>query len=266
MPTLWIEHVDSQDSVRSENETNDASTLHALVTGTEDHATAKAFIIANAPAAFDGLDLESYRFNHLGGGVWDVHINYSQKAVSNLDVGESNFTFDTTGGTTHITNSLQTIQRYPLPGKPPIDFKGGIGVTHDAVEGVDITVPVFRFAETHMLDKTVDPDSILMAIFNNTGKVNGGVFRGFQAGEVLFLGASGTKTGDTPWTITYNFAASPNVTGLSVGGITGINKKGWEYLWVRFADTVDANRLIKSPIQVNVEKVYESGNFNDLDI
>ena len=59
------------------------------------------------------------------------------------------------------------------------------------------------------------------------------------ARECLFLGAAGSKRGaDDPsslklrragWEITYRFAASPNRTGITVGEITGIAKKGWEY-------------------------------------
>lgn len=36
-------------------------------------------------------------------------------------------------------------------------------------------------------------------------------WRAFAAGEVLFLGASGSKRGEEEWEITYRFAASPNV-------------------------------------------------------
>jgi hypothetical protein len=85
---------------------------------------------------------------------------------------------------------------------------------------------------------------------------------------VLFLGASGAKRGEEDWEITFRFAASPNMTGLQIGDITGINKKGWEYLWVRYADDEDANAkvLIKKPIAAYVEKVYEDGDFSGLGI
>ena len=42
----------------------------------------------------------------------------------------------------------------------------------------------------------------------------------------LMKNAAGTKRGSGDWEIAYRFAASPNVTGLTVGDITGINKKG----------------------------------------
>jgi hypothetical protein len=51
-----------------------------------------------------------------------------------------------------------------------------------------------------------------------------------------------------------------------VGSITGIAKSGWDYLWVRYADAEDQKVLVKQPIAVYVERVYESGNFAGLGI
>ena len=73
---------------------------------------------------------------------------------------------------------------------------------------------------------------------------------------------------DDDWEITYRFAASPNKTGLTVGDIGGISKKGWEYMWVRYADDVDdtAMALIKKPVAVYIEKVYDDAAFSGLGI
>jgi hypothetical protein len=53
-----------------------------------------------------------------------------------------------------------------------------------------------------------------------------------------------------------------------LGNITGINKQGWHYLWVRFDDDEDssAKTLIKKPIAAYVERVYEYGDFSALGI
>ena len=73
---------------------------------------------------------------------------------------------------------------------------------------------------------------------------------------------------DEDWEITFKFAGSPNRTGITVGPITGIAKKGWEYLWVRYADAEDpaSNTLVKQPVAAYVEKVYEDGSFSSLGI
>ena len=107
--------------------------------------------------------------------------------------------------------------------------------------------------------------------------MNNATFRGLAAGECLFLGASGTlhgteftdgTSGGGDWEITYRFAASPNKTGITIGSISGIAKKGWEYLWVRYADVEDMNAMamVKRPVAAYVEQVYESADFSSLDI
>ena len=84
----------------------------------------------------------------------------------------------------------------------------------------------------------------------------------------MFLGASGAKRGFEDWEITFRFAASPNVAGLQLGNIPGINKEGWHYLWVRFTDEVEnvAKVLIKKPVAAYVERVYDYGDFSGLGI
>jgi len=175
------------------------------------------------------------------------------------------------GGTQHITQSRATVNAYAPSGETPPDFQGAIGVTDNGVEGVDVTVPVYHFSETHYLDDAVVTPAYKGTLFSLTGKVNSASFKGLAAGECLFLGAAGSKRGGSgggDWEITFRFAGSPNVTGLSVGPITGISKKGWEYLWVRYAEVEDegAQVLVKRPIAAYVERVYDTGNFAALGI
>ncbi|MCX7806291.1 MAG: hypothetical protein N3A38_14050 [Planctomycetota bacterium] len=168
--------------------------------------------------------------------------------------------FDSTGGTQHITQSLQTVGIYGPAGSN--NLGGAIGYDGERVAGCDIVVPVWNWSETHY--KTSINQSAYYAL---TGKVNSGSFRGFSTGEVLFLGATGQKRGGI-WEVTFKFAASPNKSGITIGGITNISKKGWEYLWVQYGDAVDTNVKvrIKKPVAVYVEKVYESGDFSQLGI
>ena len=94
-------------------------------------------------------------------------------------------------------------------------------------------------------------------------------FKGMAAGECLFLGAAGSQRGSgEDWEINFRFAGSPNRTGITIGTITGIAKKGWEYLWVEYEAEEDssANRIVKRPVAAHVEKVYEEGDFSILEI
>jgi len=60
------------------------------------------------------------------------------------------------------------------------------------VEGVDITIPVYNFSETHYLPTLIVTPQYKADLFRLTGRTNQAPFRGFQPGEVLFLGASGS--------------------------------------------------------------------------
>ncbi len=83
-------------------------------------------------------------------------------------------------------------------GQTAPNFRGAIGVTADSVEGVDIAVPVYQFAETHYQPDSVITPTYKGTLFSLTGRTNNGAFKGFAAGEVLFLGAAGSKRGLDP--------------------------------------------------------------------
>ena len=248
------------------------------IAGTADEAAAIAALKATAPATLGGLKRQPVSVEPVhvdtanpGTCIWTGTATYAPfERREPPQTGDSVYNFDTGGGTQHITQSLSTVHRYAASGTAP-DFKGAIGVTHDNVEGVDITVPVYNFSETHYLSAATVTTAYKGTLFQLTGKVNSGSFRGLAAGECLFLGASGSRRGTGPdddWEITFRFAGSPNRTGITVGPISGIAKKGWEYLWVRYADAEDtgSNTLVKQPIAAYVEKVYEDGNFAALGI
>ena len=267
MPLSMIEQIDSRVWTTGENA---SVTLKYILEGTSDDLTAKLLVTNSTATEYEGLvrqsiELEPVEVNTAAGsGKWNVTVKYGPRPAP-AETGESSFQFDTGGGTMHVTQSISTSGRYAPAGKTAPDFKGAIGVTRDSVEGVDITVPVYTWSETHYL-----PDSQVnkSAYYALTGKVNNGLFKGCAAGECLFLGASGSKRGSDDWEITFKFAASPNRSNFSVGDIAGISKKGWEYMWVRYEDAEDAaaKAIVKKPMAVYIERVYEEGNLAGLGI
>jgi len=230
----------------------------ALLSGVSGSVTVGAYLLV----------LKNVSVKFQSPGVWTGIAHYVPPESKLKQPGDSRFTFDTSGGSMHVTQSLSTISNTAPSGVTAPTFGGAIGVTHDSVEGCTITVPVYTFSETHYFADASVTSGYKGTLFNLTGKVNNGSFKGCAAGECLFLGASGTRRADGTWEIQFKFAASPNKTSVTVGSITVPAKKGWEYLWVRYEDKDDAaaKRIVKRPLSAHVEKVYDDGDFSGLAI
>ena len=192
------EVVEKFESRRITTGRNPVAELHYAVRGTNDDVEARNALETASPALYDPwgsglifLPRESISIEPVGDLLWDGIVRYGTVPQTN----ESVFAFDTGGGTQHITHSLQTVGAYAPPTQTAPDFKGAIGVTADSVEGVDIAVPVYHFSETHYLPDVLVTDAYKGVLFSLTGKVNSAAFKGFQAGECLFLGAAGSKRG-----------------------------------------------------------------------
>jgi len=245
----------------------DSATTRYWVTGETDEAVVLSTLAASLPTALNGLTRTNIRIEPLGSGAWDAEIAYSLvSSTTSAQPGQPTFNFDTGGGTQHVTQSLLTVSTTPAPGKVAPDFRGAIGVTKDSIEGVDVVVPVYQFTETHVLKPELVDDAYKRLLMTTTGRFNTDNFAGFLAGEVLFLGASGTQRGNGDWEITFRFAASENATNLVVGDITVPSKFGWDYLWTRYEETVDgaSNTIVKRPVAAYVERVYNGATFANL--
>lgn len=263
MPITVQELWDSREHQIGEDASID---LRFVVSGTDDDVAAHTELLNVAPVLYAGLVRQSSHLERLAETTWQASVRYG--IYEPPQTGDSSYNFETGGGTQHVTQSLGTVGAWAAPGLVPPNFHGAIGVGKDSIDGVDITVPVYNFGETHYLPAAAVTPGYKAALFRLTGTVNAFPFRGFDVGEVLFLGASGSKRGQDDWEIAYKFAASPNALGLSVGSITGINKRGWDYLWVRYADVEDssAKMLVQRPIAAYVEQVYPYRDFSGLGI
>ena len=239
------------------------------VSGTDDLATARSAVLATAPLAFDGLVYKSLSREYLGNGLWEFTASYVEpdRADSNnmVETGEYVFSFDTSGGTVTRTTSWATAA-YAKSGETPPNFANAINVVDGDVRGVDITIPALKLSIRKRQPKANITLAYVNALYQLTGTVNNASFLGFAAGELLFLGASGQQGTDADPEITYNFLASQNVTGLSIGGISGIDKPGHAYLWAYFepAEDTSAKATVRRPKAVYVETVYPAASWSGL--
>jgi hypothetical protein len=233
------------------------------------------------------LYLKTYNWTYEGGGLWDVNVLYTAKKP-----GQIVFTFDTEGGTQHVTEALDEVVWRPDGNKQgALQFHNAIGATQDQVEGADVVVAGFKFTLTKRFLATELPaDYIASVLYKGTGKTNKDVFsveyKGqvlvFNPNELLFMGARNNEgqVGDDEIELTFSFQASENLTDIVLGkpppktdngdappaesnAITVASKDGWQYLWVRYQDKQETKMLVKQRYAAVVNTVYRQFNYAD---
>ena len=280
MALVWVEDGDSRQAtiVRKGKKAASSYVKSYKIFGTADDVELHAAINAEVSAygqywqypGVSGMQLmaESYSVSFLGDNAWQLTINYSKDGAED---GESPLkrarSFDTTGGTQHMTQAFAEARF----GSGAPDQRKAIGVDSNGVNGVDVVVPQLQWQESYDVPNAYVTDAYIRGVSGVTGTTNNATFRGFEAGEVLFVGCSGSQEWDDqkgrgPWSLSFRFVASKNVTGETIGDISGVAKKGHEYLWVRYEDAVDSSVLMKKPKAVYVNKVYRESAFSALGI
>lgn len=278
MPNIYEKHVSRPWVVDAKTA---SITREFVVTGTTDETEVYELVLAATTVIYDNLVRRTMQADPQGGGIWFVSVEYGtidpQQAVDSATPVEPvqpgleaplgpSFSFDTSGGTVHITQSRSTRSMTLSTGAAAPDNAQAIGLTKDRVEGCDIHAPQLQWQlEVQRANCT---GQYLMGLFANTGKVNyAAPFRGFAQGELLYLGATGRFTQRERWTITHKFAANLNQINLAVGGgITVADKRGWDYLWIGYAPETVGNKLLNVPKAAYVEVVYPTGDFAQLGI
>ena len=200
-----------------------------------------------------------------GDDLWFVDVYYGLRKAAEADVSEWSLTIDESSQ--RITHSLETINSYPA-GAP--DFKQAIGVTGDGqdkvVEGADVGVTTFAWNETLYLPYRRFTPPFVTRLYVAQGCSNSAPFRVWAAGEVLLRRVQASPHGEALVKLDFSFAVEPNVTGRTIGAVTGIAKKGWEHLWVfsRQKEDATAHELCPQPVGVYVERTRETYNFSYL--
>ena len=234
-------------------------------------ASLKAAVKAACPSTFDGLYYDSMSWREEDGEhryLFDVKYSWKNPEAT------IRWSFDTTGGTIKIT-TLKDTTKFAIADRTAPDFENAIGVKSGGEpEGVDITIPAlkltatYRHAETSIHVNAITIDTYIKTLASMVGTTNDATVLTYEAGELLFLGATGEFVPGQANEFQYHFAASANATGLTIGAITDIEKKGHDYLWILFEgdDDEDAQKTVQRPLAAYVERVYSESDFGDLHI
>ncbi len=243
-----------------------------LVRGNSDPIVCRATLIAYAANiglySYDGLGLKNMDwalYSEGGPDAWEFVANYDYTP----EVGGCTISIDTTGATVN-TQSAFSQTRFAASGETAPDFKESINVDADGnPQGVSKIIPSLKITVKAKIagEYITSPCAYAQVLYECTGKVNDAEFLCFAAGEVLFLGATGDLVSEDP-VLSFAFEISPNVTGYSIGGITGINKDGHDYIWFNFKQEQDTATGLKvaTPRAAYVAKVYEEADFSTMKI
>lgn len=198
---------------------------------------------------------QDIQLNETSPYTFDVTVPYGPKGEIAASQGQWRFSFDTSGGTVHVKTSKESIARFPADATNP--NKQLIGWHGSEVDGVDVIIPALKISVSYKHPQAVITLPRVKYLASITGTVNSATFLGFAAGEVLFLGCGGSEGTDSETEVTYQFACSGNATGLTIGTISGIAKKGHEVAWIKYKASTQAGWPLVEPETIYIERVYD---------
>lgn len=94
------ENFDSRESPESDSLSTE---LLYVIQGTNDDRVVKTLLFATSPSIYNGLQRDSFSGKRQGNGGWDCSVQYPKFS------SDSQYTFDTGGGTQRVSQSLQAV-------------------------------------------------------------------------------------------------------------------------------------------------------------
>lgn len=254
----------------NEQDDDDSSySVYYIVSGCSDETAALDAVVSQAPESLRGAPRQSINISErLTDDDWKVEVTYAESKSGSGSGGgetgttnESTYNFEITTANKKMVFPVKHRRTYPSKADAPT-----CGINDG--EGVDVIMPVGHFSETHYMSPTRCTNSYRRTLTGLVGKINRGTFRGFGEGEVLFLGATGSRTGNEMYQITYNFAVGQDETGIEIGDITGIRKGAWDIIWCQYTEQENSARdeVVRKVKAVHVEQVYRYDDFGKLGI
>jgi len=245
-------------------------------------AIASAITAGTIPGSITGRVLDRIQASEDGPDYWKIDVEYA--APGEADGQTSNqppqpeivprtiaTDFGISAETIHRTHSLQTISGQWIQGVTAIDFKGGINVDEDGIpQGVEVG-PSMESATSFTIRQRYYTSflnsSSGLALFDTIETLAGSVcsqtFANRPAGEVLFLGSSGSIEHDNETSdLSFEFAVSKNQSNLTIGPFSGITKQGWDYGWLYSAKRAATGK--PEPVGILVERVFPRKSFSGL--
>lgn len=244
----------------------------------------------------DGIERKRHSYEQIAVNHWAVTAHYddqSDKQREQDPSGEIRFSFEDTVVLGNVKHAIETLWDFPDPnlnGKER-DLKDAInvqGIGKDTVvEGTDIYLPESGFTYTLTADEPFFTEAYRVLLSRLRTTVNDKVWKGYDRGEVLFMGTQGDVNTSGNSSIALRFSVRPNITidgegawtyaGIAQPGtfkVAGrtltapageeIVLEGWHYVdttvITKFNDA--SNRTEQSPENIRFLRNYHYANFD----
>lgn len=228
-------------------------------------------LTGGVPSTFEGLPLVEVRVDDRINAIsYKATVRYQGDSIAlepeeEEEVDPNVVTFNTIGGTIHITQAKQVVSS-----GGDVSEQLGLAINWDGekVQGIDITSPVFGLAITAILEDEQVTNEFINNLHELTGTINRDDFRGFGFHEFLFLGATGSQQVEKgPWDVTYNFSGRRSELDIPVGDFIAA-KRGWDYLSIVYekVEDTEAKALVSKVKSFTVLRVYDESDFSTLGI
>lgn len=232
-------------------------------------------LVDNDSMIFDGVDCNEigesyavitakYKIKERGESWEDSDSGSSSTSSSEPPITDVGYAIDCTMTTAHIEQCNNNDQRKDHESPDPGFLIGWNFKTETGrdVKGVDIQVPVVRETYTRDISIATITDTYINQIAKVTGKINRGSFKGWEAGEVLFLGPEcNGEVKDKKLVMKFHFLIKTNEPNFKYMGET-VNKPGHAYLWSFPEYEKDTGNLKK--VHVYASDIYPSADFSVL--
>lgn len=230
-------------------------------------AEAIAAVAADAPTEYGGVPRTGVRFDGYGSGheieisvVYGKDSSSSSGGTTGSEDDDPTVSFDCSGGSKHLTFSIDA-QEIVYGTKDAGGAIGWNGKTGSEMEITGVDVPTGQLRESY--GKWFRLSSITTARkrawSSLVGKTNNATFKGWNAGEAMFLGCSYSGSSDSGATVlvTFNFQIQENEEDATVNGISCGAKTGFEVLSaISKTETVEVEG-VKQP-KVTIEAIHKS--------
>jgi hypothetical protein len=251
-----------------------------ILRGETNPDTVLAHLVANTPANLGRLRRGDPIIRPVTVGVYEGRVTWGSTSGGSIRVQPQTTdffqSFETQRSEVLLTYSLEHIGSWGNAGGVSTLTGGALNIDENGVpQGVSVPTGNGILTERGFKPVGSITTAWLRTINRNAFKVNSDNFRGFEPGEVLFLGSRGEpRIANGDYEIVSQFAISENKDAfvINAGAPTGefINipgKKGWHYLSVQYRDVPDASgRLRKIPDLAHIDRVYDEVSFAALDL